>query len=100
MNGREGIYRVFMSAYGLLFPAILLVALLTRRNDRAVWIASLVIVLIAAPMYTLGFIVGRDHWLGIGFGAVVLGSLATIVLRRQGPFTSPEPDPTRGPGHA
>jgi hypothetical protein len=65
----EAIYRIFMAFYGLVFPAYVWLCIIPGRSVKA-WIAA---VLVAAPMFWLGFIVGTMWWLGLGL-VVVLGA--------------------------
>jgi hypothetical protein len=55
----ELIYRLFLSFYGLFFPAYVWICIFGKKNWR-VW---LVAVLIAAPMYWMGFIERQMIWL-------------------------------------
>ncbi|GJM19603.1 MAG: hypothetical protein DHS20C14_18160 [Phycisphaeraceae bacterium] len=93
----EVIYRVFMSAYGLLFPAYVWICMIPTRDGhagitgvrgRAKLIALAIAVVVAAPAYWVGFIVGHDMWLGAGLGVVLLARLPVMLTR--GP-TEPSP---------
>ncbi len=76
----EVVYRVFMSAYGLVFPAYVWLCLIPAWRTRsrpsarsiAVWLASC---LVAAPMFWAGFIEQREVWLLPGLGVVILARL-------------------------
>jgi hypothetical protein len=70
-NPGEFIYRVFMSAYGLYFPAYVWICIF-RRRSLLVWAIS---VLIAAPMYWMGFIERQTIWLVPGVAVVLLAGL-------------------------
>lgn len=73
-------YRVFMSFYGLLFPAYVWICMIpTWRNPRrpgrhqvVVWLGACAV---AAPMYWMGFIEREEWWLGPGLGVVLLARL-------------------------
>jgi hypothetical protein len=52
-------YRLFMSFYGLFFPAYVWICIFGKKNWR-VWLAA---VLVAAPMYWMGFIERQMIWL-------------------------------------
>jgi hypothetical protein len=61
----ELIYRLFLSFYGLVFPAYVWIRMWPRQPSRlsATSIPAIVPILIAAPMYWLGFIQNRMLWL-------------------------------------
>lgn len=78
----EVIYRVFMSFYGLVFPAYLwIVAIPGRRGPEAgswrgrrvrlYWAA----VAAAAPLYAIGFVGHEEPWLAAGLGIVLLAGV-------------------------
>jgi hypothetical protein len=77
----EAIYRIFMGFYGLVFPAYVWVCMVPlagrslgpARRPLLAWGLG---VLIAAPMFWLGFIQGRMGWLGPGLTVVLLSRLA------------------------
>jgi hypothetical protein len=70
----ELIYRLFMSFYGLLFPAYVWICMLPRRGglNLASIRALILAVIVAAPFYWLGFVADRMVWLVPGVLAVVL----------------------------
>ena len=70
----ELIYRLFLSFYGLLFPAYVWIRMWPRQPSRlsAASIPAIVPILIAAPMYWLGFIQNRMLWLLPAVAVVVL----------------------------
>ena len=79
----ELIYRCFMAFYGLVFPAYAWICMLpTWRNPqppaRRQLIVFVIAVLLAAPMYWLGFIEQKTIWLLPGLWAVLI---APLVLR-------------------
>lgn len=75
--GFEKGYLIFLSAYGLLFPAyVWLVMIPTRRSKGrpeplhlTLWIAACVL---AAPMFWLGFVEKREWWLAPGLLIVLV----------------------------
>lgn len=77
----EFVYRLFMSFYGLVFPAYVWLCMIpTWRDPLKPSVRSLVVfaiaVLAAAPFYWLGFIEQRMFWLLPGLGIVLLARLA------------------------
>ena len=70
LTGGEIIYRLFMSAYGLLFPAFILYRVILKRKWRMMWIATA----LASPMFWMGFIERQTIWLIPGIGIVLLGT--------------------------
>ncbi|MBX3401989.1 MAG: hypothetical protein KF699_01125 [Phycisphaeraceae bacterium] len=84
LAGREVVYRLFMSFYGLVFPAYVWLLMIPRgtadSSDRGVpgrramrvfWLA----VGIAAPFYWMGFIERAELWLVPGLGIVLASRL-------------------------
>lgn len=73
-------YRLFISFYGLVFPAYVWLVMIptriatpaARRKTIRVCAAA---VGIAAPMYWMGFIERQEIWLGFGLAVVVLARL-------------------------
>jgi hypothetical protein len=78
----EVAYRLFMSFYGLLFPVYVLLAIRLRRVSVPAW---LLISAVATPFYWLAFIEGRMAWAIAGIAVIVLGTLATRVVKQPGP---------------
>jgi hypothetical protein len=81
MNVFEGSYRVFMAFYGLVFPAYAWICMLpTWRRPmpptRRMVIVWLLAMLVAAPMFWIGFIDRREIWLLPGIAVVLLARLA------------------------
>ncbi len=81
MSGAEVVYRCFMAFYGLVFPAYVWLVMIPRdgtdapgfmRRALRVWALS---VGIAAPMFWMGFIGGREIWLAPGIAVVLLARL-------------------------
>ncbi|VAX35922.1 hypothetical protein MNBD_PLANCTO03-1399 [hydrothermal vent metagenome] len=78
-------YRVFLSFYGLIFPAFVWLCMIPTRDGHAglagsrgrrkllVWCAA---VGIAAPLYWMGFIMLEEFYLVPGLGVVLLARLA------------------------
>jgi hypothetical protein len=79
MNRAEMMYRLFMAFYGLVFPAYVWLCMIPGRGrvspDRRQWIVLAVAVLVAAPMYWMGFIERRMFWLLPGLSVVLLARL-------------------------
>ncbi len=84
MTAGEVVYRGFLGAYGLLFPAYVLYRIVrARRSGRGVpmrimWLS----VLIAAPMFWMGFIEGHTPLLTIGVVIVVAMSMLPREAKR------------------
>lgn len=77
MAAGELIYRLFMSFYGLLFPAYAWNFMVPGRDSESGITAAkaramLLGVLVAGPMYWMGFVEGRFAWLVPGVAAVML----------------------------
>ena len=93
MHAWEVVYRLFMSAYGLFFPAYVLYAMVPAalkldpmpKFGRAVTGATIAIVL---PMYAMGFIARQEQWLPLAFGLVLAGAFVTFVMRRRAARTA------------
>ena len=87
--GGETGYRLFMSFYGLLFPAYAWLCMLPTWREpqkltrRAVIVFAAAAVL-AAPFYHLAFIAGRMQWVAVGV-AIVLASRLFLHDRRGKP---------------
>ncbi len=78
-EGLEVVYRLFMSFYGLLFPAYVLICMVpTWRNPlpptRRQILAWLLSVLIASPMMYMAFIERRMWWVGPALAVVFIAS--------------------------
>ena len=79
-NSGEFVYRLFLSFYGLIFPAYVWLFMIPNRGSRACsarakWIAFGIAIAIASPMFWAGFVEGKMIWLlpGVGIGAGVAG---------------------------
>lgn len=76
----EAGYRMFMSAYGLFFPAYVWVVMIPMRREQrdptakhlAVWLVACAI---AAPAYWMGFLEKQEVWLGPGLLVVLAARL-------------------------
>lgn len=79
----ELIYRIFMSFYGLVFPAYVWLCMIpVRGRGGPTWSRLIVWTLViglAAPMFWMGFIERREWWLGPGL-ALVLAARVVVVL--------------------
>jgi hypothetical protein len=78
----ELVYRLFLSFYGLVFPAYVWVVMVPRRSATPIpsahlWRIAAVAVLVAAPMFWLGFVQNRMVWLLPGF-LVVLAARSAV----------------------
>lgn len=84
--GGEIIYRVFLGAYGLLFPTYVLYRIVMARNGHkpisltAMWVA----IAVAAPMFWMGFMERQSIWLAPGVGVVLLVAAIGAINRKQG----------------
>jgi hypothetical protein len=74
----ELLYRSFMSFYGLVAPAYLLIAFARRQPDVRWWIATL---LLAAPFYWIGFMHAAMTWTTVGVAIVICMSLICRIIR-------------------
>lgn len=83
-------YRLFMSLYGLIFPAYVWICAGHRGSSgRIGWIIFLLSVALSTPFYWIGFI-RREAWaLPIGPGIVVLAGLVARFLSRKDALDSP-----------
>lgn len=71
-------YRVFMSFYGLVFPAYVWICIIPRRRPpapRAALATCLIAIALAAPFYALGFLWRDSIWLAPGLLIVLLARL-------------------------
>ena len=83
----EFVYRLFMSFYGLLFPAYVWIVVVPRTRTsaqpRTLALLTALTILIAAPMFWLGFIQNRMMWLLPAVAIVLLAP--RFVPRRSHP---------------
>jgi hypothetical protein len=87
----EMIYRVFLSFYGLVFPAYAWICLLPSLEKPVAPTASRLrttaaAIALASPMYALGFLLGHPLWLIPGVGIVILSRLAFWQKGATGPI--------------
>ncbi len=92
LTGGEIVYRVFLGAYGLVFPTYVLYRVVIGRRTAnpmsctSMWAA----IIIAAPMFWMGFMERRSVWLVPGVGVVLLIAGIGAINRKQG-LTRPVP---------
>ncbi|HVT88015.1 MAG TPA: hypothetical protein VHD56_04115 [Tepidisphaeraceae bacterium] len=82
----EMIYRIFMGFYGLIFPAYIWLVMLPSRGGKPILqhlVLFAIAVLIAMPMFWMGFIEQKMVWLAPGLGVVLI---SRIFLK---PFRNP-----------
>ena len=86
VNARELVYRAILGAYGIAFPAYVLIALARRLApfDRAAWTLLAGVIASAAPFGWLGFVERESPWLVAGAGIVIAGGVAARLLRGRG----------------
>lgn len=77
----ETLYRIFMAFYGLVFPAYVWLCIIPSRGQPGVPSARnlqilAATVVIAAPLFWMGFIENHMLWLVAGLGIVLLSRLA------------------------
>ncbi len=74
LTGGELIYRTFMSAYGLLFPAYVLYRIVKKKpvGLATLWIA----IALATPLFWFGFMERQAIWLIPGMTIVLLGAFS------------------------
>ncbi|MGB7158025.1 MAG: hypothetical protein WBD40_08155 [Tepidisphaeraceae bacterium] len=105
LGGAELSYRAFMAFYGLVFPAYVWLCMIPARGSETVPRRALMTfgmaVLVAAPMFWMGFIERRTIWLVPGVAVVLLAQLA-IRFTGQGvdqasPPNAPPPPPKSPP---
>ncbi len=77
--GGELVYRAFVGFYALVFPTYVWLCMIPSprsQPSRRALIVFTVSVLVAAPMFWMGFIMGRMIWLLPGLAIVLLARLA------------------------
>jgi hypothetical protein len=72
----EVIYRLFMAFYGLIFPAYVWICIVSSGPTAASVRALILAIVVASPMYWMGFIEGQMIWLVPGVAAVLVAPLA------------------------
>jgi hypothetical protein len=76
LDSGEVIYRLFMAFYGLVFPAYVWIFMVCARGPSVAALrAFLLSIVVAAPMYWLGFIEDRMVWLVPGVAVAILGGV-------------------------
>ncbi len=78
LSAGEVIYRCFMSFYGLVAPAYLLI---NWRSHRPRWVVALIVVLLAMPFYWIAFIERYMYFAMIGVAVVVIGAIVAAIIR-------------------
>ena len=92
LDAGELVYRLLIAFYGLVFPAYVWGCMIPRRDGRTAMSVRAVVlgVVVAAPMYWMGFIENRPAWLVPGLAAVLLSRYAvprgTALPAGTGPF--------------
>lgn len=86
VNARELAYRAILGAYGVVFPAYMLIALARRLRpfDHAAWSLLGGVVAVAAPFGWLGFVERESRWLVAAAAVVVAGGVASALLGGRG----------------
>jgi hypothetical protein len=92
----EHIYRLFMAFYALIFPAYVWICMILARQpmSRARLIVLMAAVLIAAPMFWLGFMTPKMIWLIPGL-AIVLAARFIVPAFEAGPAARSVPSGSR-----
>jgi hypothetical protein len=72
-NSGESIYRFFMGFYGLVFPTYVWLCMVPPRRSMA---RVLIAILVAAPMFWMGFIEREMIWLIPGVAVPLLAKIA------------------------
>ena len=81
LSGGEIIYRGFLSAYGLVFPAYMLYRVIVgRRKNSPVSLSMMWLAIgLASPMFWFGFVERQPIWLVPGMIIVVSGALILFI---------------------
>ena len=90
LSGGEIVYRCFIGAYGLVFPTYVLYrALLARKGAKPMSLFSMwSAIVLATPMFWMGFMQGESVWLAPGLGIVLMIAGIGLVNRKQGVASS------------
>jgi hypothetical protein len=75
----EGMYRSFMGFYALVFPTYVWLCMIgsaRRRPSRRSLVAFAAVVIVASPLFALGFVWSQMLWVIPGMAIVLLGRLA------------------------
>ena len=79
LTSGEIIYRSFMSAYGLIFPAYLLYRIIAaRRGIQSTLPKMWTVICLVFPLFWLGFIERQPIWLIPGIAIILLGSIVNF----------------------
>lgn len=83
LQAGEVIYRIFMGFYGLVFPAYVWLIMIPARGKQSPSLRNLAVfaaaVLLATPMFYLGFLAQKMIWLIPGLSLVLLARLLVRV---------------------
>lgn len=72
LTGGEIVYRLFMSAYGLIFPAYVLYRVVIKKKIRLTTLWTLIA--LASPLFWMGFIERQPGWLVPGMALLLIGA--------------------------
>ena len=87
LSGGEIVYRSFLGFYGLVFPTMIAYRFIQSRGSLnpispiAAWIA----ILLAMPMFWIGFMQRQNIWLVPGVGIVFVGAIVLMTTRKKLP---------------
>jgi MFS family permease len=86
LTGTELVYRGFMGFYGLVFPAYVWTCVVCGRREGGPGVRQMVALaaalVVAGPMYWMGFIESKTWWLGPGVLVVLVAGLLAREPRR------------------
>jgi hypothetical protein len=100
LDSGELVYRVFMAFYALVFPAYVWICMIpsaAAAPSRRSWEVFGVAVLLAGPMFWLGFIENRMIWLLPGLAVVLLARLLVPAAQVPAPPVQPARDASIAP---
>ena len=100
LDAGELVYRLFMAFYALVFPAYVWICMIpsaASAPSRRSWEVLCVAVLLAAPMFWLGFIENRMTWLVPGLAVVLLARLLVPAGQMPAPPVQPARDASIAP---
>ncbi|MAY74923.1 MAG: hypothetical protein CMJ31_09475 [Phycisphaerae bacterium] len=92
-------YRLFLSFYGLVFPAYLLIGFMTsgwspRPLSRSSWRGFVTALVLASPFYAIGFFTTNAAYLAPGVMVVAVVALITKATDRRHPIEPAPPGPS------